>query len=136
MKLCFVSTRGNVRAAMAKSIFTKLSRIALLNIEVYSAGVQTEREVPQAVLDVLSEKRLSTQNLEPIDCSLVPYEKLDHTHYPIPRGEGSVPLPYKPQKGEHWVLEEVKDPTDLRALRNLRDSIEKSIKEFLKISSA
>jgi Protein-tyrosine-phosphatase len=77
MKLCFVSTRGNVRAGIAKSIFTKLSRIALLNIEVYSAGVQTEREVPQAVLDVLSEKGYPTQDLEPLDCSLVPYEKLD-----------------------------------------------------------
>ena len=136
MKLCFVSTKGNVRAAMAKSIFTKLSRIALLNIEVYSAGVQTEREVPQAVLDVLSEKGYPTQDLEPIDCSLVPYEKLDILITLSPEARDQCPYHINHKRREHWVLEEVMDLTDLRALRNLRDSIEKSIKVFLKISSA
>ena len=136
MKLCFVSTRGNVRAAMAKSIFTKLSRIALLNIEVYSAGVQTEREVPQSVLEVLSEKDYPTQDLEPIDCSLVPYEKIDILITLSSEARDQCPYHINHKRREHWVLEEVRDPTDLRALRDLRDSIEKSVKEFLKISSA
>jgi len=121
---------------MAKSIFTKLSRITLLNIEVYSAGVQTEREVPQAVLDVLSEKGYPTHNLEPLDCSLVPYEKLDILITLSSEARDQCPYHINHKRREQWVLEEVKDLTDLRALRNLRDSIEKSIKEFLKISSA
>ncbi len=134
MKLCFVSTRGNVRASMAKSIFTKLSRTALLNIKVYCTGVQAEREVPQSVLEVLLEKGYPIQDIEPIDCSLVPYEQLDILITLSSEARDQCPYHINHKRREHWVLEEVRDLTDLRLLKNLRDSIERSVKEFLKMS--
>jgi len=134
MKVCFVSTKGNVRAVMAKSIFTKLSRMALLNIEVYCAGVMLDERVPQEVIKVLEEKGYPTENLKPVACESLPHQNIDILITLSSEARDRCPYHINHKRREHWALEEVSNYSDLTVLRNLRDRIEKLVKELLKIS--
>ncbi|WP_333785104.1 low molecular weight phosphatase family protein [Thermocrinis sp.] len=134
MKVCFVSTRGKVRAAMAKSIFTKLAKMLLLNVEVYSAGIEPEKNLPENVIKVLTEKGYPVEGIHPVGCESLPYDRIDILITLSPEARDRCPYYINHKRREHWVLEEVKDQSDLAKLRSIRDNIERLVKEFLKIS--
>ncbi|WP_448588157.1 arsenate reductase/protein-tyrosine-phosphatase family protein [Thermocrinis sp.] len=133
MRVCFVSTKGNVRAPMAKSIFTKLARTLLLSVEVYSAGTEPEGTLPEEVIKVLEEKGYPTEGLEPINCQSLPHERIDIFITLSQEARDKCPYNINHKRREHWVLEDPSKHSDLSALRNIRDSIERYVKEFLKI---
>ena len=134
MKVCFVSTKGNVRAVMAKSIFTKLSRMVLLNIEVFFAGIVLDERVPQEVIKVLQEKGYPTENLKPAAWESLFQQNIDILITLSSEARDGCPYYINHKRREHWALEEVSNYSDLTALKNLRDRIEKFAREFLKIS--
>ena len=56
MKIAFISTKNAVRSIMAEAVARKLSRLALLSLEIYSAGVEPAKRVPEEVIALLREK--------------------------------------------------------------------------------
>lgn len=133
MKLCFISTGGAVRGVMAQAIARKLSRDALLNLDIYSAGVEPLPDVPQEVIQVLEEKGYPTEGITPKGLQEIPYEEMDIIITLSPEARDRCPYMQNHKRREHWVLEEVKDSRDLQVLRKLRDQIEESVSSLFKI---
>ncbi|SNZ14164.1 low molecular weight phosphatase family protein [Hydrogenobacter hydrogenophilus] len=133
MKLCFVSTGGAVRGVMAQAIARKLSRDALLNLDIYSAGVEPLSDVPQEVIQVLKEKGYPTEGIKPKGIEEIPYEEMDIIITLSPEARDRCPYVPTHKRREHWVLEEIKDTSDLNALRKLRDQIEENVNSLFKI---
>jgi arsenate reductase len=133
MKLCFISTGGAVRGAMAQAIARKLSRDALLNLDIYSAGVEPLSYTPQEVIQVLEEKGYPVEGITPKGLQEIPYEDADIIITLSPEARDRCPYTQTHKRREHWVLEEVKNSSDLQVLRKLRDQIEENVSSLFKI---
>jgi len=133
VKLLFVSTQGAVRGIMAEAIAKRMSKEALLNIDIYSAGVEPALEISMEVIEVLKEKGYSIDIPKPRGLRQVPYKQVDVLITLSPEARDSCPYVQYHKRREHWNLEEVKDIKNAQALRKLRDQIEENIKTLFKI---
>ncbi|MEZ0361407.1 MAG: low molecular weight phosphatase family protein [Hydrogenobacter sp.] len=133
MRLCFISTGGAIRGVIAEAIAKKMSKEALLNMEIFSAGVEPLQEVPKQVIDVLEEKGYSVEEIKPRSLEDVSYEDADIIITLSTEARDKSPYMHTHKRREHWVLEEIKDVSDLQALRKLRDQIEENVVSLFKI---
>ncbi len=133
MKLCFVSTKDAIRGILAEAIAKQLSKNALLNVEVYSAGIDPSESVIHQVLEVLREKGYPTEGLTPKHTGDVPYAEADVVITLSSEARDTCPYVQSHKRREHWPLEELKDFSSLASLRRLRDQIEDNIKELFKM---
>ncbi|ADO45559.1 Protein-tyrosine phosphatase, low molecular weight [Hydrogenobacter thermophilus TK-6] len=133
MRLCFISTAGAVRSVMAEAIAKKMSKDALLLMEIFSAGVEPLDAIPQQVIEVLKEKGYLVETAKPRSLQEIPYEDADIIITLSAEARDKSPYMYSHKRREHWVLEDVKDLSNLQALRKLRDQIEENISSLFKI---
>ncbi|WP_340695324.1 low molecular weight phosphatase family protein [Hydrogenobacter thermophilus] len=133
MRLCFISTGGAIRGVIAEAIAKKMSKEALLNMEIFSAGVEPLQEVPKQVIDVLEEKGYSVEEIKPRSLEDVSYEDADIIITLSTEARDKSPYMHTHKRREHWILEEIKDVSDLQALRKLRDQIEENVVSLFKI---
>lgn len=133
MRIAFVSTRNAIRSIMAESVARKVSRLALLSPEIYSAGVQPAQSVPQEVIQVLKEKDYPVENLYSKGLEDIPYNRLHILITMSPEARDHCPYSEKHMRREHWVLEE---PESLKReeLLKLLQQIESLVKALFKIS--
>lgn len=133
MRLCFISTGGAIRGVIAEAIAKKMSKEVLINMEILSAGVEPLQEVPKQVIDVLEEKGYSVEEIKPRSLKDVFYEDADIIITLSTEARDKSPYMHAHKRREHWVLEEIKDVSDLQALRKLRDQIEENVVSLFKI---
>ncbi|MEN3028926.1 MAG: low molecular weight phosphatase family protein [Aquificaceae bacterium] len=108
MKIAFISTRNAVRSIMAEAVARKMSRLALLSPDIYSAGVEPADRVPEEVKELLKEKDYPVEELQPKGLSAIPYESIDVLITLSPEARDRCPYSETHMRREHWVLEEVK----------------------------
>lgn len=133
MKIAFISTHGAVRGIIAETVAKKLSRLALLNTEIYSAGVEPAQDVPAEVLQVLKEKGYSVDKLSPKGIKDIPYESIQVLVTLSPEARDRCPYHESHMRREHWTLEEVKT-LDRHELLKLTEHIENLIKALFKLN--
>ncbi|MFN4320104.1 MAG: low molecular weight phosphatase family protein [Aquificaceae bacterium] len=133
MKIAFVSTHNAVRSIMAESVARKMSRLALLSPEIYSAGVEPAREVPEEVLRLLQEKGYSVENLYPKSLEDIPYNKIDILITLSPEARDNCPYSIFHMRREHWVVEDVKLMKEENLLKTL-SQIEELVKALFRIN--
>jgi len=63
MKIAFISTHNAIRSIMAESVARKMSKLALLSPEIYSAGVEPAKEVPEEVGKDIEDSPVSPKGL-------------------------------------------------------------------------
>lgn len=133
MKIAFISTRNSVRSIMAEALARKLSRLALLSPEIYSAGVEPADRVPQEVISLLKEKGYATDNLHTKGIESIPYNQMDLLITLSSEARDRCPYSEKHMRREHWVLEE---PRSLKReeLLKLMEQLENLIRTLFKIS--
>ncbi|MFN3472214.1 MAG: low molecular weight phosphatase family protein [Aquificaceae bacterium] len=133
MKIAFVSTHNAVRSIMAESVARKMSRLALLSPEIYSAGVEPAREAPEEVLRLLQEKGYSVENLYPKSLEDIPYNKIDILITLSPEARDNCPYSISHMRREHWVVEDVKLMKEENLLKTL-SQIEELVKALFRIN--
>jgi protein-tyrosine-phosphatase len=133
MKIAFISTRNAVRSIMAEAIAKRVSKLALLAPEIYSAGVKPAESVPEEVLSLLQKKGYSTDNLYPKPVEAIPYEEIDILITLSPEARDMCPYSISHKRREHWVVEEP-DSLKLEELEKTLLQIEKYMMDFFKIS--
>ncbi len=133
MKIAFISTKNAVRSIMAEAVARKLSRLALLSLEIYSAGVEPAQRVPEEIIAILKEKGYPTEKLYPKPVESIPYDQVDVLITLSPEARDMCPYSEKHMRREHWVLEE---PTSMRIeeLSKLLEQLENLIKTLFRIS--
>ncbi len=133
MKIAFISTKNAVRSIMAEAVARKLSRLALLSLEIYSAGVEPAQRVPEEIVAILKEKGYPTEKLYPKPVESIPYDQVDVLITLSPEARDMCPYSEKHMRREHWVLEE---PTSMRIeeLSKLLEQLENLIKTLFRIS--
>ncbi len=133
MKIAFISTKNAVRSIMAEAVARKLSRLALLSLEIYSAGVEPAKRVPEEIIAILKEKGYPTEKLYPKPVESIPYDQVDVLITLSPEARDMCPYSEKHMRREHWVLEE---PTSMRIeeLSKLLEQLENLIKTLFRIS--
>ncbi len=133
MKIAFISTKNAVRSIMAEAIARKLSRLALLTPEIYSAGVEPAQEVSEKVIALLKEKGYPTENLRPKGVESIPYDQVDVLITLSSEARDRCPYSEKHMRREHWVLEEPSSMTR-EELSKLLEQLENLIKTLFRIS--
>lgn len=133
MKIAFISTKNAVRSIMAEAVAKKVSRLALLSPDIYSAGINPAQKVPDEVISLLVERGYSVEGLHPKDISAIPYEDVDILITLSPEARDSCPYSINHMRREHWVLEEVKS-LKKEELSKLLEQIENLVKDLFKIS--
>lgn len=133
MKIAFVSTHNAVRSIIAESVARKLSRLALLTPEVYSAGVEPAEQLDPAVIELLKKKGYPTDRLYPKDTKAIPYDETDILITLSPEARDNCPYSEKHLRREHWVVEEAKT-LNVEELTKLLEHLENLIKGLFKIS--
>lgn len=133
MKIAFISTKNAVRSIMAEAVARKLSRLALLTPEIYSAGVEPAQEVWEEVIALLKEKGYPTENLRPKGVDSIPYDQVDVLITLSPEARDRCPYSEGHMRREHWVLEE---PSSMKReeLSRLLEQIENLVRNLFKIS--
>ncbi len=133
MKIAFISTKNAVRSIMAEAVARKLSRLALLSLDIYSAGVEPAQRVPEEIVAILKEKGYPTEKLYPKPVESIPYDQVDVLITLSPEARDMCPYSEKHMRREHWVLEE---PTSMRIeeLSKLLEQLENLIKTLFRIS--
>lgn len=133
MKIAFISTKNAVRSIMAEAVARKLSKLALLSLEIYSAGVEPSERVPEEVINLLKEKGYPADNLYPKGVESIPYDHIDLLITLSPEARDSCPYSERHMRREHWVLEE---PSTLKKdeLLRLLEQLENLIRTLFKIS--
>ncbi|MEJ5338530.1 MAG: low molecular weight phosphatase family protein [Aquificaceae bacterium] len=133
MRIAFISTRNAVRSIMAEAVARKLSRLALLTPDIYSAGVEPAGSVPEEVINLLKEKGYATDNLHPKGMESIPYDQIDLLITLSPEARDMCPYSERHMRREHWVLEE---PKTLKRedLSRLLEQLENLIRALFKIS--
>ncbi len=133
MKIAFISTKNAVRSIMAEAVARKLSRLALLTSEIYSAGVEPAQEVSEEVIALLKEKGYPTENLRPKGVESIPYDQVDVLITLSSEARDRCPYSEKHMRREHWVLEEPSSMTR-EELSKLLEQLENLIKTLFRIS--
>ncbi len=133
MKIAFISTKNAVRSIMAEAVARKLSRLALLTSEIYSAGVEPAQEVSEEVIALLKEKGYPTENLRPKGVDSIPYDQVDVLITLSSEARDRCPYSEKHMRREHWVLEEPSSMTR-EELSKLLEQLENLIKTLFRIS--
>ncbi|MCS6998664.1 MAG: low molecular weight phosphatase family protein [Aquificaceae bacterium] len=133
MKIAFVSTRNAVRSIVAEAVARKISRLALLSPDIYSAGVEPADRVPEEVKELLKEKGYPVEKLQPKGLSSIPYESIDLLITLSPEARDLCPYSEKHMRREHWMLEEVK-ALRREELLKLLEQLEGLMKGLFKIS--
>ncbi len=133
MKIAFISTKNAVRSIMAEAVARKLSRLALLTPEIYSAGVEPAQEVWEEVIALLKEKGYPAENLRPKGVDSIPYDQVDVLITLSPEARDRCPYSEGHMRREHWVLEE---PSSMKReeLSRLLEQIENLVRNLFKIS--
>lgn len=133
MKIAFISTRNAIRSIVAEAVARKISKLGLLSPEIYSAGVEPAESVPQEVIEVLSERGYSTENLYSKPVSSINYDNMDILITLSPEARDACPYSINHKRREHWVIEE---PKSLRReeVLSLVEQVESLLKELFKIS--
>ncbi|MCX8164659.1 MAG: low molecular weight phosphatase family protein [Aquificaceae bacterium] len=133
MKIAFVSTQNAVRSIMAESIAKKLSRLALISPEVYSAGVKPTDNIPEEVIELLKEREYPVENLRPKGLADIPYEDLHILITLSSEARDGCPYSERHMRREHWVLEECHIPRREELIK-LLEQVENLIRGLFKIS--
>ena len=123
----------DVKGLLAEAIAKKLSKLALLNIDVLSCTLEPLNEIPDALYRVLEEKGYPTVGIKPRTLEEIPYEEVDILITLSPQARDNCPYVQTHKRREHWNIEDV-ESNDLNTLRRLRDQIEDSIRALLKLS--
>ncbi len=133
MKIAFISTKNAVRSIMAEAVARKLSRLALLTPEIYSAGVEQAQEVSEKVIALLKEKGYPTENLRPKGVDSIPYDQVDVLITLSSEARDRCPYSEGHMRREHWVLEE---PSSMKReeLSRLLEQIENLVRNLFRIS--
>jgi len=133
MKIAFISTKNAVRSIMAEAVARKLSRLALLTPEIYSAGVEPAQEVSEKVIALLKGKGYPTENLRPKGVDSIPYDQVDVLITLSPEARDRCPYSERHMRREHWVLEE---PSSMKReeLSRLLEQIENLVRNLFRIS--
>lgn len=132
MKIAFVSTHNAVRSIMAEAVARKISRLALLLPEIFSAGVEPAKEVPQEVLQVLKEKGYPTDNLYPKSIKDIPYDEVNLLITLSPEARDNCPYSERHVRREHWNVEEVKSLRKEELIKTL-EHIEELIRDLFRL---
>lgn len=133
MKIAFISTRNAVRSIMAEAVARKLSRLALLSMEIYSAGVEPVDKIPEEVINLLKEKGYPVENLYSKDIGSIPYRDINIIITLSPEARDRCPYLENHIRREHWTIEEAKNLRKEELLKVL-ENVERQVKEFLKIT--
>ncbi|MFN7064830.1 MAG: low molecular weight phosphatase family protein [Aquificaceae bacterium] len=133
MRIAFMSTHNAVRSLIAEAVARKVSKLALLSPDIYSAGVEPDRDVPKGLLQLLQERGYPTEGLYPKNLSAIPYEDIDILITLSPEARDGCPYSESHLRREHWPIEEVASLKKEELLKTL-DQIEKHVKELFKIS--
>ncbi|MFN7066039.1 MAG: low molecular weight phosphatase family protein [Aquificaceae bacterium] len=133
MRIAFVSTRNAVRSIMAESVAMKVSKLALLSPDIYSAGVEPVKEIPKEIIELLEEKGYPTEGLHPKDISAIPYKDIDILITLSPEARDRCPYLETHLRREHWTVEEAATLKKEELLKIL-EQIEKHVRELFKIS--
>ncbi len=133
MKIAFISTKNAVRSIMAEAVARKLSKLALLSLEIYSAGVEPAKRVPEEVIALLREKGYPTEKLYPKPVEKIPYDQVDVLITLSSEARDRCPYSERHMRREHWVLEEASSMTK-EELSKLLEQLESLIKNLFRIS--
>lgn len=133
MKIAFISTYSAIRSIMAEAVARRASKLALLSLEIYSAGVQPAERVPEEVIKLLQEKGYPIEGLYPKGIDSIPYEEIDILITLSPEARDKCPYSENHIRREHWNIEDVKSLRREELLKTL-EQIEKQIKELFRIS--
>lgn len=133
MKIAFISTHNAIRSIMAEAVARKISKLALLSPEVYSAGIEPAKEIPEEVLELLQEKGYPVENLHPKSIEEIPYKEIDILITLSPEARDGCPYLESHMRREHWVVEEVRLIKRGELLKTL-EQIENLVKTLFKIN--
>ncbi len=131
MKIGFISKGDAVRGPIAEAITKKLLKDIHLKAEVFSAGVEPEKEINPLTIKVLEEKGYPVKGLYPKHISKIPYKKLDVVVILDPEIKDKCEFVISHKRRENWNIERPKET--LEAFRKVRDEIEELVKSLLKI---
>ncbi len=132
MKIGFIGVGNAVRSLMAEAVARKLFREALLNADVYSAGVEPDKEVKPEVLEILQRKGYPTEGLKPKSIEDIPFEKLDLVVVVCNEAKEKVPFVLSHKRRENWGIEL---PSTLNAgtLSKVLEGVENNVRALLKL---
>jgi len=133
MKIGFISKKGAVRALLAEAITRELFKKMGIKAEVYSAGLEPEKNTPKEVLEVLKEKGYSIKSLYPKPLRKIPYKSLDVLVILDNEIKERCPFEVYHKRRENLHIEEPKSLT-LTELRKLRDKIEEELKKLFGVN--
>ncbi|MCJ7458889.1 MAG: arsenate reductase ArsC [candidate division Zixibacteria bacterium] len=123
-KILFVCIENSCRSQMAEG-FAKF--YGEDRVEVFSAGSNPSGKVDQIAIEVMKEKGIDISNQKSKGFKELPFNDFD---YVITMGCGDV-CPFVPAKERiEWEIEDPKGKAKEK-FREVRDKIEKNIKEFL-----
>ena len=131
MKIAFVSRRNSVRSIFAESIMRHFARSLSLKMEIYSAGVEPDREIDPLTLEVLRLKGMPADGLFPKGLERIPYRELDILITIGNEAKEACEFIESHKRREAWLIEEPASSPE--QFRRTYESIEGSLKELLKL---
>lgn len=132
MLILFASGK-DVKSLLAESIAKKVSRIALLNVEILSFNLEKLDVVPEMVFDVLKEKEYPVKNLVVRTLKEVPYREADILVTLATSARDNCPYMESHKRREHWNIDELSS-VDLTTLRRIRDQIESNMENLFRLT--
>lgn len=130
--LILFASGDDVKSVMAESIAKKLSRIALLNVEILSFNLKKPSIIPELVFNVLEEKGYLVENLEIRTMEDVPYDEADILITLSLSARDNCPYIKDHKRREHWNIDEITS-MDLSTLKRIRDQIESNVEDLFKL---
>jgi len=132
MKIGFISKKGAVRALMAEAIARKLLQSLGIKAEIFSAGLEPEKNTDNKVLEVLKEKGYPTKGLYPKSIRKIPFKKLDMLVILDNEIKEKVEFVITHKRRENIPVEPLRGEA-ITEYRRVRDEIERELKELFGI---
>ncbi len=132
MLMLFVSD-NDPRSLLTEAVARKLSRLALINVDIMSCTVERMGELPKVFYQVLKERGYPAEDLILRTLQEVPYEKADVLITLSPSARDACPYVQTHKRREHWNIEEF-NPTDLRSVNRAVDQMEERVRALFKLS--
>ncbi len=131
MKIGFVSRGNAIRSIFAEAIMRQLSRALTLKVDIYSAGVQPEKEIDPLTLETLRIKGMQAEGLFPKGIDRIPYRELDILVTIGEEAKEGCEFVESHKRREVWLIDE--PPRSPEAFRRTYESVEANLKELLKL---
>ncbi len=132
MLILFASGK-DIKSLLAEHIAKKISRVALLNVQILSFNLEKPDSIPELIFDVLKEKDYQVDNLVVRTIQEVPYDEADILITLSPSARDSCQYVKNHKRREHWNIDELTS-MDLATLRRIRDQIESKMEDLFRIT--